>query len=311
MQNNLNPRKCKTHIHEVGTRQIVRQKFTVAQSVKCSHTFLLKSILSPQKITEWAKLRERWFLAHEHKWLLRTWDDVKHTTQPVTAAGKPVVSLHLLQRDPNMTPTLLYWPQTNIQLSLQLFLPSLLIHLLSISTFSFSTLHWDSLHLSILLGLAPQICCWAYTQFITEHRIFCLWNQEPAQVLSTSRMCPLLSPHPSAPLLLLLFHAARRKIPLERFLLPFTSNCCWTPLRLLTGYRCSSAYVLLHPQITFRGDKSHSVATYPTLPAHPEIPSLPLKGQWPDPSQLQCLQPGLEKGIHTQEKVVHVMSQWP
>lgn len=167
---------------------------------------------------------------------------MKHTTQPVTAAGKPVVSLYLLQRDPNMTPACLYWPQTNIQLSLLLFLPSFLIHLHSISTLCFSILYWDSLHLTILLGLAPSTSCWILTLFITDqnHRTFSLWNQELVQVLSKSRKCPLLYPHPAAllvflfaPLLHHLFHAAQRKISLERFCSHSAATvggllcCCW------------------------------------------------------------------------------------
>lgn len=77
----------------------------------------------------------------------------------------------------------------------------------------------------------------------------------------------------------------------------FCSHSAATVAGLLSS--CWQATGALHPQITFPGDKSHSVATYPTLSAHPETSSLPLKGQLPDPSQLQCLHPGLGKGIHT------------
>lgn len=196
-----------------------------------------------------------------------------------------------------MTPTPLYWPQTNIQRSLHLSL----IHLHSISiSFSrfcfFILLH---LHLTIPLALAPQL-------ITGELRISSLCNQEPVQLLSLrakvgtwssfcklnivhykSRMCSLFCTHPAAPLDLLftrllhhLFHAAlhenhyRGFTPIQQRLFPDSST--------LTGrlqVLFSLQDFLLQPQITFPVDKSNSVAAYPTLPAHPETPIFPLKGQ--------------------------------
>lgn len=196
-----------------------------------------------------------------------------------------------------MTPTPLYWPQTNIQLSLHLSLVHL--HSISISRFRFFILLRVDLHLTIPLALAPQL-------ITGECRISSLCNHEPAQLLSLgaqvgtwsffcklnivhykSRMCSLFCTHPAAPLDLLftrllrhLFHAALHEshywgfTPIQQQLFPGSST--------LTGrlqVLFSLQDFLLQPQITFPVDKSNSVAAYPTLPAHPETPIFPLKGQ--------------------------------
>lgn len=184
-----------------------------------------------------------------------------------------------------MTPTLLYWPQTNFQRSLHLSLVHLHSISISISKFCFFFLLRVDRHLTIPLALAPQL-------ITSEYRISSLCNQEPVQLLSLraqvgtwssfcklnivhykSWMCSLFCTHPAAPPDLLftrflhhLFHAAlhenhyRGFTPIQQQLFPDSST--------LTGrlqVLFSLQDFLLQPQITFPVDKSNSVAVYPSL----------------------------------------------